>query len=300
MSLLKTIDEYQKFVKINKITDFELAIHPFEQTAVNKYIKPYLSAELYDMLHDYYNASDPTANEELDVLLPYVQAALARFSLFVASPFLDINIGSQGYTTSSSQQFVPASEARVKKHDAAMEALAWQSIEDLLVFLEENKDDYPEWVDSSAYTMHISGLINTAVEFDAIFPINASRLAFMKLRPQMKKVELLQIIPAISGELYAEIVEELRDNDLSADNKALLDYLRISIANFTMSSNCLDAYYKDGVSFLALAKKMLDADPDKYPAYRDSTAVRENNDYSTYENTEDDHLFVFGAGGCAI
>ncbi len=298
MSLFKSISDFSKYVKLNSAIEFDKAIQPYEPDAVRDYIAPAMSKALFDKLNAYYNDSNPVPDSALDSLLPVVQAALARFTMLVASPFLDINIGSSGYTTASTQQLVPASEARVRKLDNATEALAWQNIEALLQFLELNKADYQEWVESSSYTMNISNLINSALEFDAVFSINQSRLTFKKLRPKISKIELLKIIPAISQELYDAIITELRDNNVSAANNKILQYLRFAVANFVMSENPSDQYAADATAFLSAVMGIIDASESDYPLYHSSSVVRSTSDYSQYENTEDSKVFVFGGGPC--
>jgi hypothetical protein len=298
MSLFKSITDFSKYVKLNSTIEFDKAIQPYEPDAVRDYIAPAMSQKLFDKLHDYYNADNPTADASLDALLPVVQTALARFTMLVASPFLDINIGSNGFTTFSTQQLVPASEARVRKLDNATEALAWQCIEALLQFLELNKTNYPEWAESPAYTMNISNLINSALEFDAVFPINQSRLTFKKLRPALTKIEIIKIIPAISQELFDDMLVQLRANELSAPYRKLLQLLRFAEANFVMSQKPGDNFEADATAFLSAAMATLDASETDFPLYHASSVVRTSADYSQYENTEDSKIFVFGGGPC--
>lgn len=297
MSLFKNdIEEFKKFVKINQSLVYSETLGPYEPDAVRKYIYKYLGNVTYKQLEDYVNAASPTADAKLDALLPYVRSALARFTLFIASPFLDINIGAAGYTTQSTQNQVAASAARVEKLDRNLEKLGWDAIESMLSFLEENKSDYPQWVESTAYTMHITGLINTASEFDKEFNIDNSRLTFLSFRPNITRIETLYIKPAISEELFSEIVTQLKANTLTDPIKKLLPLLRTAIVMFVVSKERGDTYNAAATAFLSEAKNLLDAKPADYPLYASSSVYRggSTSDKSFYTNTEDSKIFVAG------
>lgn len=296
MSLFTSIETIQKYLKINKGIDFEKAVLPFEDDAIEKYIIPHLGDATFQLVKNYAEAETPPDDQEhIATLLTYVRRALSRFMLFIASPSLDINIGTTGYTTAETQQAVPASKARVDKFDSSIEKLGWDNIETMLKFLEKNKAHYPEWVASDAYTMHINGLVNTATDFNKEYDIDNSRLQFLKLRPTIRKIEIRYIIPEISKELFDDLVEKIRANDLSEDYSWLLNLLRIAIVNFTVAQSNTDKHFIDAREFLSAAKTLLDSNPTIYPIYAESSAYRgETPDYTTFANDEDSGIVVFG------
>lgn len=297
MSLFKNdITEFKKFVKINKTIEFSEHLAPYEPDAVRKYILRYLDKVTYRHLESYINSSPVTPDVKLAALLPYVQSALARFTLLVASPFLDVNIGSTGYTTSSTENMVAASAARVDKLDKGLEKLGWDAIESMLAFLEENKSDYPEWVSSTAYTMHITGIVNTASEFDNEFNIDNSRLTFLAYRPNITRIETLYIKPAISDQLFAEIVSQIKSGILTDPIKKLLPLLRTAIVMFVVSKERGDNFNAAATAFLSEAKNLLDLNSTDYPLYASSSIYRGGSTAQTtfYENTEDSKIFVAG------
>jgi hypothetical protein len=299
MSIFKNLADLQKFVKVNATTDFQKAIQPYEQDAIDSYIIKHLSAELYAELDEYVNSTPDTPNNILDTLLPYVQRALARFMLFKASPSLDINVGTTGFTTHSpsSGGLVPASALRVEKFDRSLENLGWDAIEIMLRFLEKNKTNYPSWVASDAYTMHITGLVNTAEEFNKEHVINSSRLKFLEYRPAISRVERIQIIPVISENLFNLLVSQIKANNITEPNAKLIIPLRTAIVMFVMSQKINDTFHLNAVAFLSEARKILDQNPDNYPLYADSDIYRGGADavYDQFVNTEDNKIFIAGA-----
>lgn len=297
MSLFKDITDFKKYVKLNKDVDFDNALAPYEPDAARKYILKHLGKDLYAEIEEYYNTTPNTADAALDALLPYVQSALARFTLLLASPSLDINIGTTGYTTQSTTNMVAASGNRVDKLDKSLERLGWDAIESMLAFLEENKDDYDSWVSSPAYTMNITGLVNSAEDFNKEHDIDNSRLRFIFYRPAIKRVETLYIKPAISSELFNEIVEEIKEADISEANQTLLDLLRTAIVMFVMSETRNDSFQANAEAFLSEAKKLLDANEDDYPSYVSSSVYRGGADAQPEQflNVAENKFFVAGA-----
>lgn len=299
MSIFSNLEQFQEYVKVNATLDFQKAVKPFIPDAVEHYIYPHLGEELYNLLKNYVQTPPEAANEKYDALLPYVRRALARFTLFKASPHLDINVGTTGYTTAAPATggLAPASAARVEKFDKGLEVLGWDAIETMLRFLEKNKADYPTWIDSEAYTMNITGLVNNAEEFDKEYKINKSRLQFITYRPKINRVETLQIKPVISTALFDEIVAQIKADELTDLNTTLLQPLRISIIMFTVSEKENDRYHQDAVSYLSEARKILDKNAASYPLYLNSEEYRggDDADYTQFENTEDNKIFVAGA-----
>lgn len=297
MSLFKN-DDFKNSIKISGAIDLASDILPYEQDAVETYIYPYLSANQYNALAAYYNASSPTPDAALNALLPYVQRALARFMMLLASPSMDINVGATGYTTKGNTgNLVPASEKRVAKFDNSVEQLGWNNIETMLQFLETNKTNYPLWVASDAYTMHITGIVNTAQEFNKEHNIANSRLTFTKYRPAISRIETIMIRPRISDALFDLIVSQIKSNSLSVANAKLVRVLRTAIVMFAVSEQENDKHHRIAVQFLSEACKILDTSPNNYPTYRDSDVYRGGSeaDYTHFTNTEENKIYVAGA-----
>ncbi len=130
----------------------------------------------------------------------------------------------------------PASKDRVQNFINSMLELGWNEIEKLMLrFLEENKEDYDEWVNSSAYTIYTENFIKTAVEFDKIIRIDQSRLRFMQMKPSIDNVEILRIEPVISKDMSDYIKSEINsDEELSEAYAAIIKNIQRAVAYYTM------------------------------------------------------------------
>jgi len=314
MALLKTTEEIRQYLKVD-ISEKESSFLPYIPDATQKYIKPYLGSDQLTELDEYYNDSEVEEDPLLDNLLTHVQRALAKFTFLMAAPNLDLNVSEGGFTVRSTQNQAPASRERVDRFMQSLERQAWDNIEMLLAFLEENKGDYPLWVESDAYTMAMRNFINSAGEFDSLVPIDRSRLAFMQLRPIMDNIELTEIEPNISIELCTAIKEQMLSGELSEANEKILPDIKRSVANLTFgninlrdTTGSMETQYSHHMIFnqekreeykrlgkwcLGEVIKIIEASPDDYPEYVESGLYDPAS--TPYENTEDSGLFVAGA-----
>ena len=321
MAIITSIEVFKKYVNVSGTLNID-TIKPFVNDAQQAYLKEFLGETLLDEL-DAFRASisnvpawDGATSQEvatrLNNLLPYVECALAKFSLFMASPFMDLKVTDSGFGVINNQGVSPASSDRVARFTQATLKAGYDNVETMLRFLEKYKSQYPSWVAGEGYTIYHKYFINSAEEFNKHVNIDNSRLKFRQMLVTMENVELLQIEPVISPELAEAIRTEAKEGDLSADNLKLILYIRKACANLTYYAFGLDAddlpnsaviaveqarmetYLRNGNFYLAEIKKVLDANPDKYPLYAASAvydAAKTSNAF--FENT-DSASFVFG------
>jgi acyl-CoA reductase-like NAD-dependent aldehyde dehydrogenase len=93
-------------------------------------------------------------------------------------------------------------------------------------------------------------------------------MEWIAAKPHMLNVIKLKIEPVISRELSEEIIEELRDDDLSDINKTIIDNLKFAFANFVTGKA------DEGYSYLYRIRKKLMATPDNFPAWKTSETYK--------------------------
>jgi hypothetical protein len=302
MRLIKTIEDLQKYVRVN-ISVMEKSFTPYANDAAEKYLRRYLGQDLLDELIEFIDdeeypgwADDDDKKKIFDKVLSLAQNALAKFTCHLAAPAFDLHLTEMGFVVQQNQTSSPASAERVKKMVESLEAQGWDNMETLLRYLEKHHATITSYKDSDAFVLSTRNLINSAETFDRFVNIEASRLKFIKLRPAMDDVELIHIEPVISVALADELRTQLREANLTDDNKKLLALLQRAIANLVaareMKREKAEFY---GNHYLAEAKKLLDKDPDKYPLYKESEQyVADKTGYALYENTEESKTFTFG------
>ena len=203
-------------------------------------------------------------SEEDEALLNYARAIVANKAYGDGIPFFDLVENESGFAVVSNTNLAPASQARVAALQAATYRKLDEAVESLLEYLEETADYHDEWKGSPAYTLLSNLYLTTVNEFRRYVVYPGSRREFMALKPEMLNAINLKIAPVISQELSDQVVEQLRDGDLTADNKTILENLRFAFANFTMKQEEI------GLSYLMRVRKTIYATPDKFAAFRDS------------------------------
>lgn len=113
-------------------------------------------------------------------------------------------------------------------------AQGMKELDNLLTFLDENKDDYALWVAGTGYAGLKSNIMQTTTQFNEQVCINDSRSFFKKLKPTIKQVEFLTIRKYISATLYARLIEGLKEDDLTDQEQAVIDLLIPAIAHLTI------------------------------------------------------------------
>ena len=197
-------------------------------------------------------------------LLDYARAIVANKAYGDGIPFFDLVENESGFAVVSNTNLAPASQQRVAALQAATYRKLDEAVESLLEYLEETVGYHDEWKGSPAYTLLSNLYLTTVKEFRRYVVYPGSRREFMALKPEMLNAINLKIAPVISQQLSDQIIEQLRDDDLTPDNKVILENLRFAFANFTMKLEEI------GQSYLMRVRKVLFASPDKYQAFRNS------------------------------
>lgn len=197
-------------------------------------------------------------------LLDYARAIVANKAYGDGIPFFDLVENESGFAVVSNPNLAPASQARVAALQTATYRKLDEAVESLLEYLEETVAYHDEWKGSPAYTLLSNLYLTTVKEFRRYVVYPGSRREFMSLKPEMLNAINLKIAPVISQELSDQVVEQLRDGDITPDNKTILENLRFAFANFTMHQE------ETAQSYLSRVRRLLYASPDKYPLFRDS------------------------------
>jgi len=311
MSLIKTIAEFKLYVRLQG-TVGEETIMAAVPDAQEKYIRQILGDDLLEDLETWFNMETPTPVAAYSALLPFVQRALARFTVFVVSPELDVQVTNSGIGVVSNNNLAPASSDRVAKFDKNNELRGWDNVETLIRFLEKHASDYPEWVESEAYTLATRNLVNSAVEFDRIFSIDKSRLLFNNYRPVMDDVDNLRIHPVISKAMFDAIIDEIKAGTITVRINAILPSLQRAEVyyaavdkldrsrydgvgvqvNLTMLQRDIDIYTKKAETYLSQAVAVLKANIASYPEYSASGIYNPSDE--EFKNAETNKIYIFG------
>jgi len=304
--LIVNTDQVKQFVRMNASV-LKTSFLPYEPEAREKYLVKYLGETLHDQLLDYANEEklpafiDTAYKTDLFKNLCYLsQAVTAKFTLYIASPHLDLHLSEQGFIVTMNQNSAPASTARVEASTKALFEQGYSAIEALLNFLEKHNELIESYKDSKAHVLSKKNFITTTADFEQYVRINGSRYRFIEeIQPEMDNVEITKIEPLISTAL----ANKLKKDRSSLPPKAadFYDIIKRAIANTveaTLTDGQKEPRKKETLTFysnhyLAMIKQHLDDNAQDYPEYRASTVYVNRHTYSHHDNT-DTKMFVFG------
>jgi hypothetical protein len=237
MKLFKTLEIVQDFVNVGQGMDLKI-LNPHERTALARYIYPALGQAMYAELGAAYTASPGTPMPSaLAELLPYVQSALAKFTLYCWSPEGAVNISASGISVSKSDTLLPASEVKVANLNKSYLQGAFSDLELMLEFLEDHRGimAYSSWKSSSNYTIFKQFFIPTANEFSDYVKISG-RFTFLQLRGSMRSVQEFDIKKTLQATIYNSIVSALQaGTSLDSEQTELMTYIKPAFAFLSMA-----------------------------------------------------------------
>jgi hypothetical protein len=217
-----------------------------------------------------YNVVD--ANENRDTLKILCERVVAYNAYERAIPFLDLVQTDQGFGVVSNEKLLPASRERVDTLINATKAEQNKGIENLILYLENNATYWDDWKSSQTYSLLSDVLITTLKQFqlyapwgdqvDGIYP--KCRRDFIKFHPNLRKAQYDLIAPYTSQEYLDLLIEQMRDGELTTENKKVLEPLRFSLCLYSIGiKSQADNYVRNAVGIM---KK----NPAAYPVWRDS------------------------------
>ena len=227
--LFRSIEEFQEYIPVNKAFTLKL-IAKYLVQAEQEYIKPVLGAALYTQLKANFVA-DVTDERHL-ALLHQVRLITSSLAFHRYLPFNTVQFSDSGARVVQDENYRSASKWQIEKIEDSTEQDGFDFIEELILFLEENRADYPNW--DFANTRQY--FIVSATAFNEEVYINNSRLLYLKLLPQLKRVER-QVRSRISKNLFNDLKGKQLDTDYQWTEweSELMEYLRTAIANLTFA-----------------------------------------------------------------
>lgn len=232
--LFNTVADIKPFWSVTLSDKFE-KIKPWIAQAERDFIIPHISQEQYVALDTAFNALSMSA--EQTALLAKVQSALALYTYHLAIPTLQLQISDSGIRIATNENLKTAFPWQIQALQESVVAQAGSAMESLLAFMEANKDDYPLWTDSNAYTLFKECFISSAKDFTRYYSaLGDSRLSFLKLRSHMISVEERVLQKQLSTDFYDELKSQHASDSFTTENAKLLKYIKRAVANLTMAN----------------------------------------------------------------
>lgn len=231
--LIRNIDTFKETVKISRSAPWD-AFSPFVQDAERIYLLRYLGAPLICRMDEFLDHPD-SGNDDVKKLLQETQRALGPFSYMLATHETSISFGDAGHTVARTDKLAPANDTKVAKAYDSAEFRGWQNLENLLGYLELNRDKFPEWEHSQYCQQAQAKFFRTAADFQVLgmVDISYSRLTYEKLLQLIRRVEITEIRDLVTKDLYDSLGNPYADvlSNLETDLvKCIQPYIASSVA----------------------------------------------------------------------
>jgi hypothetical protein len=251
MPLITTIQQVKEVLRIASVdSDSSLPdIAEAEQT----HIIPVIGKPLYNELLAAYEGNTLTTIQE--TLLKKIQKPLAAFAYFDDLALQHAMITDAGVRRTTTDNMPSAYRWEFDGVKEALANKAYQGMEYLLEWLEENKTDFPTYTGSEAYTKVNKYLIKSGVDFSEQYRIHQKFRTYNALISIMDDVEILYVNALIGAEYFDELKALAAPTTLEAE---LIAFLKKAVAHLTIHH----AFEKNSV-------KMTDSGPSIYDRYAD-------------------------------
>ncbi len=199
MAIIKTIEQLKTTVKVNQSSDFDVWTI-YLNDAQTKFLVPYLGEKLVNRLENLDEEKISKQDKHYAGILPIARRVLGPFTLMLSMDEMGINIGSSGHTVTRTDKVTPASDHKIEKATESLNKRAWDNMEYLLSYMEENIKHFPEWKESQYFKNRQTKYFPTATIFQdsGLIDIGYSRLTFESLRQLIIRIEKTEITPLIT------------------------------------------------------------------------------------------------------
>lgn len=234
MALIRTIQEvHDTKLKISSLD--EDASLPDIDEAQRLYILPHLGAALIAQCEAAADApSNPFNDAEIAdalVLLPYVQKPLAAFAYWNDMAAMHSRITDAGIRRTTTDNMPAAYKWEYEEATNYLEERAYSTLEALLVWLEANKTNYPNYTSSDAYTARQAQIFKDGREFNNYYTLHQPHRTFYYLLPLQHEAELLYVVPLIGEDFFTSLKTDATPD---ADTLQALVLLKYALANLTV------------------------------------------------------------------
>ncbi len=195
------------------------------------------SAVLVHYKSERYQADFPTdAEKALDGLVQLIQEAIVWKGLKEYVPEGNVILDSNGYHyQQSNDKQTNAAQWAVNAVADKYLRNAYNTIEELLCYLDTNRDNIAAWKETDAEKASLEMFVPNVAVFEETVFIDSSRRLFIALLPIMRRIERTKIKPVLTDR-FSSIKGKLKaKTDLSDTEAAILEYIRAIIPNLAMA-----------------------------------------------------------------
>ncbi|MGJ1424555.1 DUF6712 family protein [Sphingobacterium spiritivorum] len=234
MKLITHLSEVSKYISVNK--SFDLArLEPHIDRVERGHIIKLIGNDTFNRFADAYNDAVQQVNdlpagekdkaikegkiyqfmpEALQVPAVYLQDALCNIAFMSCLSQMQTTMGEAGIRLAVNENQKTAFQWQIDDMKYQMASDGFNALNDLLLHMEDNAADFPEWKNSESYFEQKKYFVESAELFSNSYFINSSRMTFLTMRYIMQRIEQFDVKRIITPAIY----NRLKDHQLTGYN----------------------------------------------------------------------------------
>lgn len=215
--------EIRPFISIAVSTEFS-SVEAFLKNAFDMFVSPLLGDTLKARLLSIYS-NQVNATDKEKQFLQLAQKANALMAFWFDYDERQMFIDENGTYRLESESLKTPYKYQEENIKSALKLKGFNSLDELLLFLEKNIDVFTEFKDSTAYSQSRKELVRNAGEIDRYYFINNSRLIYLRLRPHIRIITDTVISQRLGSTIYDAFIADLESETPSAKYISLREKL---------------------------------------------------------------------------
>lgn len=211
-------NELRPYIAVSNSLSF-VTFRPAFLNAFGLFIRPVVGdgvvnklQEIYDGITDISLITEDTPEKDIR-LLYYAQRASAFLAFWYDYDEMQVLIGDAGVKRQESEKVKTPYKYQELSLKEGFRQKGFDALDNLIAFLEENTEDYPEYKDSEYYTQTRESIVRNTKEVNRYYNINNSRLVFLRLKTNFRIIEDTVIAPRLGFDLYDDFKAAISDEN---------------------------------------------------------------------------------------
>lgn len=212
--------EFQRVIRSSSAVEFE-SFEVVLRESFDLFIRPLLGEEMTNRLVLEYQE-----NSGLDTVVLMAQRANANLALWYNFNELTVTVsggGIQRVEAGDNKGLYKYQERELKE---GYKTKGFNALDDLLLYLEQNVDDYAEFKNSPAYNYRRSALIPGAETVQMYLSIERSRLLFLRMQPHIRFIENTRLASLIGEGLLSDMRDKMTSGELEPIYSGLINSIQ--------------------------------------------------------------------------
>lgn len=203
-------DEMMPFISVSRSLEFQTVEAPL-RNAFEKFLRPLLGDTMTDDIIAIYQKTSPTPEETR--LLMLAKTANARLAFWDNYDEMQMLIGGSGTLRQESEDSKTPYKYQEQALKKSWKEKGFNALDDLLKYMEEKKEAFTHFAESTYYTENKKAIVRNAAEIDRYYFINGSRLIYLRLKQHMQNISVGMIKTRIGETVYDAFIANIATSE---------------------------------------------------------------------------------------